>query len=94
MMNIDAVDDTRRGAGAAVAAPAEVAREECTSASGHRRLAPLTTSTCQCGRSTTDAAQDVSRRVSSHRTASGRVVYFRCECGRVAMAEVRWTTPQ
>lgn len=39
-----------------------------------------------------DGVSDVSRRVSSHRTSQGHVVYYRCDCGVTHMALVRWST--
>ena len=46
---------------------------------------------CQCT-SPHAGVSDLSRRVSSHRTSQGHVVYYRCDCGVTHMALVRWTT--
>lgn len=51
----------------------------------------LTLGGCQCA-SRHDRVSDLSRRVSSHRTSQGHVVYYRCDCGVIHMALVRWTT--
>jgi hypothetical protein len=33
---------------------------------------------------------DASRRISTHATSQGRVIYFRCTCGCPQVAVVRW----
>jgi hypothetical protein len=38
----------------------------------------------------TSSAADPSRRISSHRTSQGHVVYYRCDCGGTHMAMFRW----
>lgn len=55
---------------------------------GSERLTP---GRCQCT-SQHDGVSDISRRVSSHRTLHGHVVYYRCDCGVTHMAMLRWST--
>jgi len=43
---------------------------------------------CDLGRDASDPA----RRLSSHRTSKGRVVYFRCGCGAVHLKILRWAS--
>jgi hypothetical protein len=38
----------------------------------------------------TTSATDPSRRISSHRTSQGHVVYYRCDCGGTHMSMLRW----
>jgi hypothetical protein len=40
--------------------------------------------------SCTTSATDQSRRISSHRTSQGHVVYYRCDCGATHMSVLRW----
>jgi hypothetical protein len=53
----------------------------------HHTSATRTTG-CRCdlGRDASDPA----RRLSSHHTSQGRVVYFRCGCGAVHLNILRW----
>ena len=37
------------------------------------------------------AVSDPSRRISSHRTSHGHVVYYRCDCGIAQLALMRWS---
>jgi hypothetical protein len=37
------------------------------------------------------AMSDPSRRVSSHRTSQGHVVYYRCDCGVTRLGLMRWS---
>jgi hypothetical protein len=46
---------------------------------------------CAC-RGGTAAAADPSRRMSTHRTSRGHVVYYRCYCGRPGAALMRLGT--
>ncbi len=46
---------------------------------------------CRCGRAAEPYVDDPDRRMSSHRTAEGHVVYYRCECGHPRFAHLRWT---
>ena len=40
--------------------------------------------------SCTTSATDQARRVSSHRTSQGHVVYYRCDCGAMHVSMLRW----
>ena len=40
--------------------------------------------------SCTTSATDPTRRISSHRTSQGHVVYYRCDCGATHMSILRW----
>lgn len=82
MMTTTIESDRRDGDAVAVAGvtPASVPRHEVNGAPP-----------CRCGRPAQPYVDDVDRRMSSHRTAAGHVVYYRCECGRPRFAHVRWT---
>lgn len=55
-----------------------------------RRLVAGDSPQCSCGRPA--APHDPGRRISSHRTADGYAIYYRCECGRPRVAHMRWAT--
>jgi len=40
------------------------------------------------------AATDPVRRISSHRTSVGHVIYYRCFCGHTRLKLWRWTRPR
>ena len=68
----------------------DVVREDTSPTTS--RLVIEYTSSCRCGRPAHPDVDDPDRRVSSHRTAAGHVVYFRCGCGRQRFAHARWTS--
>lgn len=78
---MDQILDKETADGPVVAAPASASH-----------LAVADTMNCECGSSAVRAASDPRRRISSHRTTEGHVVYYRCECGRPKITVMRWTT--
>ena len=57
---------------------------------GKRMSAEWLRAACVCGSDLERAASDRARRVSTHRTSVGHVVYYRCYCGHPGVALVRW----
>jgi hypothetical protein len=59
----------------------------------HRRGMTTTTvdlRTADCGCDHEHAAADPERRISTHRTSLGHVIYYRCDCGVARIALRRW----
>ena len=61
-----------------------------TPATDHAGRGKLTADGCRCDRPDT-AISDPSRRISSHRTSQGHVVYYRCDCGVTRLGLMRWS---
>src|SRR5215207_10106150 len=58
----------------------------------HRDAMVTTTivhSHCTCGADIGTSVADSSRRISTHASSQGSVIYFRCTCGRPQVAVVR-----